>query len=316
MPHLRIVGRQQEAWANARKPNESAPDNMETRWCESLVDVGPSGDPVAKKHVRLASSNMDCASLEQWCEWFRAHQAQMQERGAGTMSLDVVDFSCNKIGDQGLSVLVDLLLEQPPRVLKLFNNQVSDAAPIEKLLSKGCPHELHISNNKIPIHMAIRLAIAAIRAEDESGDYLLPICGVKPLWLRVENQNPKWPLDRFACQLFPKLQEAKRPLGVCWVDGLTDCNPGKCTCAGGPRAIHLLHVGSSNMNSRRGMQRFVAGREDQSRGTGTRHHVEWRAAALKLGKSQLWSTPFLRSRQSTICRSYRRCQRKPLKLLR
>ena len=94
MPHLRIVGRQQEACANARKPNESAPDNMETRWCESLVDVGPSGGPVAKKNVRLASSNMDCASLEQWCEWFRAHQAQMLERGAGTMSLDVVDFSC------------------------------------------------------------------------------------------------------------------------------------------------------------------------------------------------------------------------------
>ncbi len=70
------------------------------------------------------------------------------------------------------------------------------------------------------------------------------------------------------------------------MDGLTDCNPGKCKCAGGPRAIHLLHVGSRNLNSLRGMQRFLAGREDQSRGTGTRHHVEWRAAAPKLGKSQ------------------------------
>ncbi len=284
MPHIRIVGWQQEAWANARKSDRRASVDTEARWRESLVDVGPRRGRVEQKSMRLSSSNLDCVLLERWCAWFRAQRALMQTSGAATVLLDTVDFSDNAIGDRGLSILVDLLLELSPKVLRLFRNNISDAAPIEKLLTNGCLHELHLSNNKMSIAIAVRLVVAAARAEDGRGAYRFPIRGVKPLWLRVENQDPTWPLDSFAGQLFPELCEAERPRAACFVDGRTDCKPTLCKCTGGPRAVHLLHVGSSDLNSLRGMRRLIAGRGDQSRGSCTRHHVEWRAASPKREK--------------------------------
>ncbi len=260
MPHLRTVRRQEEAWANARTSH--APVDVEARWRECLVDVGFSGGPVARKHVRLASSNMDCAMLGRWCEWFRSYQASLRTRGVAKVTLDVVDLSRYRIGNRGLALLAELLLEHRPRCLKLFNNQISDATPVENLLSAGL-RELHLSNNKLGVDAAVSLVVAAAVAGDESGSYLYPLRGVQPLWLRMENQTPTWPSDSFARELFRELNAAERPRAVCWVDGRTNCKPLSCTCAGGPRAVHLLHVGSSSLNCRRGMQR-VAERRGQS----------------------------------------------------
>ena len=87
------------------------------------------------------------------------------------MALDVVDLSCNLIGDRGLATLADVLLEEPPSVLKLFNNRISDARPMEQMISRGCLREIHLSNNRLPMDVAIRLVVAAAAARDDHGNY-------------------------------------------------------------------------------------------------------------------------------------------------
>ncbi len=276
--HLRMVDRQQEAWANARTSGRGVPVDCEARWRESLVDVGPPRGCVSQKSVRLASSNMDCVLLEQWCAWFRAQRTLTQKWGAATVVLDVVDFSRNEICDRGLSILVDLLLEQPPRVLRLFRDQISDATPIEKLLAKGSLHELHLSNNQISAASALRIAVSAATAVDKYGTHIYPISDVTLLWLRFENNFGS--SNGFARELCQEMCKAKRPEAICFVDGKTSCNPKRCDCPGGPRAVHVLHVGSSIFNKRV----HPASGEDQSRGSCTRHYTEWRTAAPKREK--------------------------------
>ncbi len=234
--HLRMVDRQQEAWANARTSGRGVPVDCEARWRESLVDVGPPRGRVSQKSVRLASSNMDCVLLEQWCAWFRAQRTLTQKWGAATVVLDVVDFSRNEICDRGLSILVDLLLEQPPRVLRLFRDQISDATPIEKLLAKGSLHELHLSNNQISAASALRIAVSAATAVDKYGTHIYPISDVTLLWLRFENNFGS--SNGFARELCQEMCKAKRPEAICFVDGKTSCNPKRCDCPGGPRAVH------------------------------------------------------------------------------
>ncbi len=78
MPHLRMVGRHAEAWANARKSNRSVLDDMETRWREGLRGVEPQCGPVAGASA-----------------WFRAQRALLQKWGAAAVTLDTVDLSCN-----------------------------------------------------------------------------------------------------------------------------------------------------------------------------------------------------------------------------
>ncbi len=258
MPHLRIVGRQAEAWANARKSNRSVLGDMETRWREGLRGVEPQCGPVAGVSVHLASSQMDCAHLERWCAWFRAQRALLQKWGAAAVALDTVDLSCNEIGDRGLAVLVDLLVELSPKVLRLFRNRISDASPVERLLAKGCLRELHLSNNKVPVAVATQLVVAAACAVDENGASRYPIGDVEPLWLRLENNFESQPTDSFARRLLPELCKAERSQAVCFVDGRTGCNPKRCACVGGARAVHLLHVGSSCLNSRRAVQQLAS----------------------------------------------------------
>ena len=211
MAHIRMVGAQQEAWVNARK-FAGTYAGMESRWRDSLAAVGPVCGRVAKKTVRLPSSNLDCTALEQWCDWFRSHRAALQKDGE-PLALDVVDFSCNRIGDHGLAALADILLEQPPRVLRLFNNLISDASPIEQLLVKGGLREAHLSNNKLQIDAAVRLVLAAVLATDEHGQCLFPTRGAQPLWLRVENSKDIVAMRQLCFSTAPEAVRARASSG-------------------------------------------------------------------------------------------------------
>ena len=240
----------------------------------------------------------------------------MSGSGAATVVLDVVDFSRNEICDRGLSILVDLLLEQPPRVLRLFRDQISDATPIEKLLAKGSLHELHLSNNQISAASALRIAVSAATAVDKYGTHIYPIGDVTLLWLRFENNFGS--SNGFARELCQEMCKAKRPEAICFVDGKTSCNPKRCDCPGGPRAVHVLHVGSSIFNKRV----HPASGEDQSRGSCTRHYTEWRTAAPKREKLPPSIAPWrraagppLRHMRRTICWTSRPCLGKLSKFL-
>ncbi len=248
--------------------------------------------------MHLASSQMDCAHLERWCAWFRAQRALLQKWGAAAVTLDTVDLSCNEIGDRWLAVLVDLLVELSPKVLRLFRNRISDASPVERLLAKGCLRELHLSNNNVPVAVATQLVVAAACAVDENGASRYPIGDVEPLWLRLENNFESQPTDSFARRLLPELCKAERSQAVCFVDGRTGCNPKRCACVGGARAVHLLHVGSSCLNSRRAVQQLASqhtGHENQPRGSPTQHHGAWRNAVLPEEKSPPAVAPWRRA---------------------
>ena len=109
-----------------------------------------------------------------------------------------------------------------------------------------------------------------------------------------EIQSP----DGFARRLFPELCKAKRPQAVCFVDGRTDCNPRRCACVGGARAVHLLHVGSSCLNRRRAVQQMTShptGHENLSRGSSTQHHGAWRNAVPSGEKSPPAAAPWHRA---------------------
>ncbi len=161
--------------------------------------------------MHLASSQMDCAHLERWCAWFRAQRALLQKWGAAAVALDTVDLSCNEIGDRGLAVLVDLLVELSPKVLRLFRNRISDASPVERLLAKGCLRELHLSNSRVPVSVATQLVVAAACAVDEDGASRYPIGDVEPLWLRLENNFEIQPPDGFARRLPPNCARPSGP---------------------------------------------------------------------------------------------------------
>ena len=88
MAHIRMVGAQREGWVNTKK---LAASSLDTRFRDALVSVGPICGRSAKKSMRLASSNLDCAAVERWCKWFGGYRASLQN--AGDVALDVVDLS-------------------------------------------------------------------------------------------------------------------------------------------------------------------------------------------------------------------------------
>jgi hypothetical protein len=260
VPYLRMVDVQSARWVETKIKGSN--DNQEICWREGLK-LQQEGR-VTKVYVHLGSSGMTCEDVSDWCVWFGKQLALLQKRGGAQVIMEKANFSRNQIGNHGVSTLVtDVFANFLPRKLLLFGNNISDVSPLVKLLAMGTLRELHLSNNKISADAACRLVVVATSAKDQSGKYFYPIQGLKPLWLRLEN-NPI--CENFQIKLAENLCRSGRAIwkAVCFVDGTTRCNPSQCHCGKEHvPGIHLTYVGSNTLNRRRSMNKLLLERKGQ-----------------------------------------------------
>jgi hypothetical protein len=192
---------------------------------------------------------MNCVDVSNWCVWFIKQLTLLRNHGGAQIIMERANFSCNQIGDHGVSTLVsDVFANFPPRRLLLFGNKITDPIPLEHLLASGALYEIHLSHNEISAASACRLVVTAANAKSTGGKYLYPIQGWKPLWMRLENNNFG---EEFQVKLAENLCRARRPMwkAVCFVDGSTGCNTSTCHCRKKHvPALHLTYVGSAALN--------------------------------------------------------------------
>ena len=254
MPYLRMVDVQTARWAEARIKGYNG--DKEIRWREGLK-LKQDGR-ITKVYVHLASTRMTCEDVSVWCIWFTEQHALLQKHGGAQVVMEKADFSRNQIGNRGLSILVaDVFARFVPQQLLLFGNKISDVSPLEKLLAMGTLRELHLSNNELSAYAVCQVVVVAASAKDQSGKYFYPIQGLKPLWLRLENNTVG---EDFHFTLAKDLCKAGRTLwkAICFVDGTTGCNPSQCHCGKEHiPAIHLTYFRSSLLNSRRAVNKSL-----------------------------------------------------------
>ena len=179
------------------------------------------------------------AHAARWLAWVRIAKGSMLNKRPGLRTVSV-DISRNFLGDAGLQSFLHGVQEMTggAEVLKAFKNHIT-TLPLSLLLSSKCLAELHLSHNWLGTLALEKLLVAVLRCRDAAKELAYPLQGLRPLWLRVE-QNPGTRSGDIS-SVFDALLHAGGK-GVCIVDGCGDCTPHRCRARASPPALHLTYV--------------------------------------------------------------------------
>jgi len=100
-----MVGVQSGRWAEANIKRSN--DNQEIRWREGLK-LQQQGR-ITKVFVHLASSDMTCEDVSDWCVWFGKWLAILRKRCGAQVIMEKANFSCNQIGNRGVYALMTIV---------------------------------------------------------------------------------------------------------------------------------------------------------------------------------------------------------------
>ena len=179
------------------------------------------------------------AHAAHWLEWVRRAKGSMLNKRPGLRTVSV-DISKNFLGDAGLQSFLQGVLELTggAEVLKAFRNRIT-TLPLSLLLSSRCLAELHLSHNCLDTPALEKLLVAVLRCRDAEKGPAYPLQGLRPLWLRIE-QNPGTRSGDIRSVFDAVLHAGGN--GVCIVDGCGHCNPHRCRARASPPAVHLTYV--------------------------------------------------------------------------
>ena len=174
--------------------------------------------------------------------------------------LDRLDLSQNALGNAAIAALTKALLHQHvPRVLLLWQNCISDAAPLRHLFATGYLQQLHLSGNKLPEKEIVSLVTAAVAAKQFDGTFVYPFIHKQrktPLWLRLENQrtmDSRKNHDRVLENIDAGLRAVglKTKDAICFVQGTCLCCPELCCCRTIIPAVHLTYLKGKQLHGHR-----------------------------------------------------------------
>ena len=129
------------------------------------------------------------AHAAHWLEWVQRAKGSLLNKRPGLRTLSV-DISRNVLGEAGLQSFLRGVQEMTggAEVLKAYRNHIA-TLPLSLLLSSGCLAELHLSHNCLDTQALEKLLVAVLRCRGGARGLAYPLQGLRPLWLRVE-QNP------------------------------------------------------------------------------------------------------------------------------
>ena len=236
--YIRLTGDMQPT------PPATAPP-PETIWREAFR-VAKSG-PVSQVQVHMSDRQVaDC--MPEFCAWLLTAYGIVNKHGGATIRL--ADFSKNRLADASALVLTKTIATISPglRILKLYENELTDAKPFVEMLRRAHLTELHLSNNRFCERAVSDLIVAAGTSRNSNLDFVYPLEGKTPLWLRLENQ---WGNKggRLPAEAAEKLSKVGRPMwrSICLLDGgerTQWCRPASCACLALQPAMHLTYLDS------------------------------------------------------------------------
>mmetsp|Transcript_474 Transcript_474/g.852 ORF Transcript_474/g.852 Transcript_474/m.852 type:complete len:900 (+) Transcript_474:70-2769(+) len=215
--------------------------------------------------VSLKGWGLDASAIQGWCSWASSslpRLASSRQRGGRVVTLHL-DFSENKICDEGMKTLADFFIHGLQgihlRCLRLHRNFLTTnaAAPIAQMIGalgsgpRSAIEELHLSHNALGQDgvMTILESIAGAKVSGDAPTYPISITSSvgaekttwKPLWLRIENNGQSQAThNEFVKQVNIPLAEIRRQHGwlsdealgmmlcPCFAPG-SKCTIGHCT---------------------------------------------------------------------------------------
>lgn len=214
---------------------------LEAHWEECVIpSCRKDGTEVQK--IDMQDAGIDDEAMALWCQWFTRY---VQERQQTAPIFQVIDFSVNSITATGMALLLETLdaLDIQMACLRLHENQIAldSCSSITSFIERKQLHALHIGGNQMGTSVVLGI-IVAIASMQRDGQYVYPIDGTTPFWLRAEKN--KYDSRALEDQLRQELHSKGRPFdeAICVTSHSFDCSPWRCTRRSNPPAIHVMYL--------------------------------------------------------------------------
>ena len=236
--------------ADQRKQPPSQASTDETVWEAGFRIVnGYGNDSVANVQIVMPQRGNLKVRMGDYVKWLQLQCGICAKHGKCKMSISSVDMSGNDLVNRDVKLLAQTVLTVCPkvRVLKLYDNKLSDPAPFLAALRKGHLRELHLSGNMFSTEAAGAIIAAAATAKNEDDTWMYPsVVGDVPLWLRLENQHGVRG-GAISGQALREIVSAGRDpqKAVCIIDGTARtrwCQPAWCACVKTQPAMHVCYM--------------------------------------------------------------------------
>ena len=175
--------------------------------------------------VNLSQKNLSDKEAFLWCAW------ALGKGAVPRVDVQKIDVSMNLLTTTGFSAILQGASALGGKLLtvKAFKNMIEE---IPQELLKCDLEQLHLSHNKLKLPTLQRFIVGVVGKT--CGEKVYPLEGLRPLWLRVE-QNPG------AKELALALRMIEGD-AICFVDGTTCCSPYKCYAKLKPPSLHLTYI--------------------------------------------------------------------------
>lgn len=196
------------------------------RICDGLVTFSAS----------MTKCQLGDAGTRRWCTWmtkrFEVILAASDPKRKPTIRAQLLDFSSNDIGEDGIRSLCELLESQRIRcaVLRLHDNRINDGGMYELARYLTCFNpapvlELHLSHNRISSR-GILWMIASLAQHPAFPLHDQVRHAYVPLWVRLDHNAMT------TCEAEALLSAALKPLHVtaCLASCAQECSAARCKC--------------------------------------------------------------------------------------
>ena len=241
MSYIRLTG----ATEHYKQPPRQVPTD-EIVWDACFRITNGSGG-VANAQIVMH----DCGNLKvrmgDYVKWLQLQCGICTKHGKCKVSISSVDLSSNYLADADVKLLAQTVLLICPkvRILKLYDNQLTNPAPFVAALRQGFLRQLHLSGNMFSTEAVGAIIAAAATAKRDDGTWMYPVDGV-PLWLRLENQNGERGGTISGEALKEIVRAGRTPQkAICIIDGTVRtewCRPACCSRRGTEPAMHVCYM--------------------------------------------------------------------------